>query len=169
MLHYDSVHYLTAKRRQHTTRLLPPALEAKLFSGGLAAVEHTLPVPSAGGGTRLISLVCVRGSEGDIRAYENYCPHQAGKLMLAPDGYLTCRLHGARFNTADGRCVSGPCEGERLSRLSISTESDEVHTTLSSLITLRDGGSGGRAPSKSWTPNASLQRLIDAFEEAGIR
>lgn len=53
--------------------------------------------------------------------YVNSCPHQGTPLDWTPDkfisedtGLILCATHGALFEIADGVCVSGPCEGDRL-------------------------------------------------------
>ncbi len=59
-----------------------------------------------------------------IYIYLNKCPH-VGSLIdhiqgqfFAPDGvHLRCGMHGAIFRIEDGVCVTGPCEGESLRRL----------------------------------------------------
>ena len=62
--------------------------------------------------------------EDALFAYENSCPHQGTPLETFPDKFLNedgtllvCSTHGARFRVEDGTCVSGPCEGKRLSRV----------------------------------------------------
>ena len=157
----------TQQRLQHsstTTRLLPPVLEQRLSTSSRpAAVETTLPVPDVHGTTYLIDIIVVCGKDGDLRAFENSCPHQAGRLMLAPDGVMTCRLHGARFNPSDGLCIAGPCTGQLLQPLPVIEDRQEVHTSLQALRDLQARGTGGRLPSKKWQPNATMQQLLDAF------
>ena len=144
-------------------RFLPRPLEEKLV-GTTAAVETSIPVPAASG-TRLINLiVCRDASTRRARVFENYCPHQAGRLFLAPDGLLQCRLHGARFNVDDGICISGPCSGSRLSMLEVEeAERGSISTTLEALESLCAAGSGGTAPKKGWRPSSIAQDVLDAF------
>lgn len=60
--------------------------------------------------------------DGDrFHGYLNSCPHAGTPLdwvpdrFMAPDGeHLACATHGALFRVADGRCVAGPCAGDRL-------------------------------------------------------
>ena len=54
-------------------------------------------------------------------AYVNACPHVGVSLDWAPDQFLTqdgtrivCATHGALFDVESGRCVDGPCVGDRL-------------------------------------------------------
>ena len=69
-------------------------------------------------------LVVRQGSE--CFAYLNVCPHRATSLDWAPDRFMSsdgvhlqCATHGALFQVRDGRCVSGPCEGQSLTRLAV--------------------------------------------------
>ncbi len=56
-----------------------------------------------------------------VFVYENVCPHIGTSLNLQPDKFLgtdgtlvICVTHGATFRVEDGVCVSGPCQGDRL-------------------------------------------------------
>ncbi|MDG2333607.1 MAG: Rieske (2Fe-2S) protein [Myxococcota bacterium] len=67
-----------------------------------------------------LRLIVVRRL-GDIRVYENRCPHRGTPLDWAPDRFLdetgeflVCSTHAALFRIEDGACVSGPCPGEFL-------------------------------------------------------
>ena len=158
-------HVQTMRRLSTLHRILPPALEGKLAELAPTAVEATLPVPTATG-TRLVNLIlCRQLPSSRVTAFENHCPHQAGKLILR-DGMLQCRLHGARFTVEDGTCVSGPCVGSRLSMLPVSEAAPgEVYLRLEDLAAMRAAGSGGAAPRKGWRPSARAQALLDAFVE----
>lgn len=59
--------------------------------------------------------------DGEVRGYVDRCPHMGVPLAHEPDRYLTstgdlimCGWHGALFRIEDGRCVGGPCIGDRL-------------------------------------------------------
>lgn len=60
-------------------------------------------------------------------AYRDLCPHYGTtRLAYQRDRYLdksglhiVCAAHGARFRIADGVCVSGPCEGQRLESIAV--------------------------------------------------
>lgn len=59
--------------------------------------------------------------DGQVHAWQNICPHLGINLEFNPDEfmdceghYLICSNHGALFQVEDGRCVSGPCQGESL-------------------------------------------------------
>jgi nitrite reductase/ring-hydroxylating ferredoxin subunit len=69
--------------------------------------------------TELYSLFVIR-TKGELRAYENSCPHAGTTLdwmvdrFFGRNGLLFCGTHGARFQPEDGLCVWGPCYGMRL-------------------------------------------------------
>jgi toluene monooxygenase system ferredoxin subunit len=48
--------------------------------------------------------------DGDVRAYQNRCPHRAWPLERGrlEDGVLTCANHGWRFDIATGHGVDPP-------------------------------------------------------------
>lgn len=73
-------------------------------------------------GPSLIAVV----SGGTLHCYLNACPHRGTELdwnrgaFLCPEGtHLQCSTHGARFDPATGLCLSGPCVGDRLERVSL--------------------------------------------------
>jgi nitrite reductase/ring-hydroxylating ferredoxin subunit len=37
-----------------------------------------------------------------------------------------CTTHGALFRVEDGHCLSGPCEGKRLTAIAIRVEGGEI-------------------------------------------
>ncbi|MGH7298319.1 MAG: Rieske (2Fe-2S) protein [Polyangiaceae bacterium] len=70
--------------------------------------------------------VLVGRVEGVWTAYRNVCRHRALPLDLgasspmSDDGrYLLCHQHGALYRVDDGKCVVGPCVGERLERVAV--------------------------------------------------
>lgn len=67
------------------------------------------------------SLILHRDDAGAVRAWRNVCPHAGRRLDWAPgqflrgkDGGLICAVHGASFELGEGRCMAGPCRGDRL-------------------------------------------------------
>lgn len=74
----------------------------------------------ADGNEKTFSIFVVRwGSQ--VFGYVNQCPHDSVNLdwernqFLDPSGLrLMCGKHGALFEIGTGRCVDGPCRGERL-------------------------------------------------------
>lgn len=70
--------------------------------------------------------VVIVSEGGRHHAYENRCPHRGTSLDWAPGRYLSedgrflqCATHGALFEKHSGRCVSGPCTGDRLRPLAL--------------------------------------------------
>ncbi len=64
--------------------------------------------------------------KGQPRAWLNVCPHQGRSLNWAPDqfltdsdGHLVCAAHGAVFECAQGRCISGPCLNASLTAVAV--------------------------------------------------
>ena len=70
---------------------------------------------------------------GDVRAYENACPHTGGMLDWVPDQFLSldrkhilCATHGALFRMDDGYCIHGPCIGRSLTPVAIRLQGGEI-------------------------------------------
>ena len=68
-----------------------------------------------------------------VHGYVNACPHIGSPLdwiphrFMSDDGkHLHCSTHGALFRPEDGHCVSGPCEGDRLTAVSVQVRDGEV-------------------------------------------
>ena len=79
-----------------------------------------------------VSLFVVRQGERAF-AYVNDCPHARSPLDWVPDQfldptrtYIQCSTHGAKFRISDGYCVSGPCMGDALTRISIAVRDGDV-------------------------------------------
>ena len=92
-------------------------------------------------GARAFSFLSPQGEKagfvirlaGEIRAYLNRCPHTGVTLDWANEQFfdieqrfIQCSLHGALFNPSDGRCVRGPCLGDRLESLRIELVDNKV-------------------------------------------
>ena len=115
-----------------------------------SAVEVTVPVPQASGMVAHLELMLVRGGDGTLRAFENYCPHAGGPLNMVPDRFfdrsgkhLMCTRHGALFSPEGGECVHGPCPGKRLHPLPVEADGDYgVTTSLAALQSVCDHGGG---------------------------
>ena len=90
-----------------------------LADGAAIAVDA---VAQAGG--EPLDLILLRYA-GEVHAFLNVCPHAGRRLDYAPGkfllqrGQLICAAHGATFDAADGRCVAGPCRGERLQAVAV--------------------------------------------------
>jgi nitrite reductase/ring-hydroxylating ferredoxin subunit len=72
---------------------------------------------------------------GEVRGYEDHCPHAGMPLALMPDRYLTregdlilCASHGALFRPTDGQCIGGPCAGKALTAWPVRLTGDDLVT-----------------------------------------
>ena len=79
------------------------------------------------------SLILHRDDAGAVRAWRNICPHAGRRLDWAPgqflrakDGSLVCAVHGASFELEAGRCIAGPCRGDRLRAVALQCVDGEV-------------------------------------------
>jgi nitrite reductase/ring-hydroxylating ferredoxin subunit len=96
-----------------------------------------IPDPGAisvlvGQGPRALDVIIARRG-ANVIAFHNTCPHQGTPLETFPGrfldeeaSHLVCSTHGARFRFDDGVCVWGPCEGDRLTSISIDVENGAV-------------------------------------------
>ena len=89
-----------------------------LADGALVAVDALVDGSSE-------SLIVNRDGE-HVRAWLNICPHAGRRLDWSPgqflksrDGLLVCAVHGASFELAGGRCLGGPCLGDRLRAVAV--------------------------------------------------
>ncbi|MBN2872782.1 MAG: Rieske 2Fe-2S domain-containing protein [Halothiobacillaceae bacterium] len=90
--------------------------------------------------------------EGDrVCAWRNVCPHNGSPLargrhdfLQAHEGRtrLRCNVHGAYFRLADGVCIAGPCEGQRLEPVKLQRIDDHVY--------LADGPTGADEPPRGY-------------------
>jgi nitrite reductase/ring-hydroxylating ferredoxin subunit len=70
--------------------------------------------------------------DGVVRAFHNLCPHAGRRLDWAPgqflveEGRIVCAAHGAMFDRADGRCVSGPARGSGLMPVEVAIDGEDV-------------------------------------------
>lgn len=83
-------------------------------------------------GERVISLIIYAG-EGDPSVFLNSCPHTGVRLDWRPNDfmdpancYLQCAMHGALFETYNGLCIVGPCEGRSL----VKVDSEIIGTSV---------------------------------------
>lgn len=79
------------------------------------------------------SLILHRDGSDAVRAWRNICPHAGRRLDWAPgqflrakDGSLVCAVHGASFELEAGRCIAGPCRGDRLRAVAVHCVDGEV-------------------------------------------
>lgn len=68
--------------------------------------------------------------------YENVCPHQGSRLDVNPGQFLdeegnfiTCGKHRAQFDPDTGHCFIGPCQGQRLTPISLVVDEGDVCVT----------------------------------------
>ncbi len=80
----------------------------------------------------LRSVFIVR-QEHAVKGYLNHCPHVGAELNWQPDEfldadrrYILCAVHGALFEIDDGRCIAGPCRGERLTPVAVEVRQGQV-------------------------------------------
>jgi nitrite reductase/ring-hydroxylating ferredoxin subunit len=86
-------------------------------------------------------------ARGAVTAWANACLHQPLPLDVTHDAewvtpgvraapmddgrvHLLCHSHGALYRTADGYCISGPCEDQRLVRLAVAVEGTQIAVIL---------------------------------------
>ena len=86
--------------------------------------------PAAGS---FIGLFAVRWG-GEVHVYVNSCPHLGVALDWAADQFLNaageriiCATHGAEFRIEDGEALSGPCFGDRLTKIECHIEGGAVY------------------------------------------
>ncbi len=67
-----------------------------------------------------------------LYGYKNSCPHLGIELEWLEDQFLDsegsliqCSTHGALFLIEDGQCVSGPCQGQALTPISLEIDSSQ--------------------------------------------
>ena len=67
--------------------------------------------------------------DGTVHAYVNRCPHGGTPLDLWENEFLSedarlivCATHGAIFEPGSGRCTAGPCAGDALTTLPVTSE-----------------------------------------------
>ena len=76
--------------------------------------------------------------QGDaVHVYVNACPHIGTPLDWTPDRFLSadgrrivCATHGAEFGIADGVCIRGPCQGDRLEPVEVEIRDGVVTVPL---------------------------------------
>lgn len=68
-----------------------------------------------------------------VFVYKNECPHLGVNLEFQPDEFLDsegqliqCSTHGALFSIDEGHCLSGPCQGDYLTKVDFNIEEDTI-------------------------------------------
>jgi nitrite reductase/ring-hydroxylating ferredoxin subunit len=98
----------------------------------------------ADGAERTFSIFVVRWGTR-VFGYINQCPHGAVNLdwernqFLDPSGLrLMCGKHGALFEIGTGRCVDGPCRGEKLTPVDVSVIEGDICISGVELVEAED-------------------------------
>ena len=111
-----------------TLRAMTPS-EPWRFAAADLAPGHTVKFRLQCGGRRVNGFVV--NDRGTYHAYLNRCPHVGTPLDLWENEFLSedartiiCATHGAVFEPDSGRCISGPCAGDALTRLPIRRDGD---------------------------------------------
>ena len=72
--------------------------------------------------------------QGELRLYENSCPHtgdtldpMGGSSLEAEGSLITCQRHGAQFLSETGECIAGPCRGEWLTPVPFTAVGGEIY------------------------------------------
>ncbi|MFL0800772.1 MAG: Rieske 2Fe-2S domain-containing protein [Agarilytica sp.] len=79
-----------------------------------------------------VNILIVR-QNGKLFGYINSCPHIGVPLNWLPDQVLDddgeliqCATHGALFLIESGECISGPCNGQHLSPITLKESEGQV-------------------------------------------
>lgn len=101
---------------------------AKVFLGKIADVPPGRSKTFVSQGKKIL----VANVAGDIKAYENFCPHMGGALRY--DGKrLVCGWHGAQFDPATGEGKANIVEGSKLTTLVVTVEGDALYLETDSI------------------------------------
>ncbi|MDE2400900.1 MAG: Rieske 2Fe-2S domain-containing protein [Burkholderiales bacterium] len=72
--------------------------------------------------------------DGEVVAYLNLCAHvpsemdwQPGKFWDQDRRFIICSVHGALYDPPNGHCVSGPCVGKHLIKLTVQERDQQVY------------------------------------------
>ncbi len=72
--------------------------------------------------------------EGRVVAYLNRCAHVPTEMDWRPGEFLDderrfiiCSMHGAVYEPTTGRCIAGPCAGQRLMRIDVVERAGQVY------------------------------------------
>ena len=99
----------------------------------LCAFED-IPEGGAKGFQRAQQKIVLLKKRGKIYAYRNACPHLGIPLEWVDDQFLDssqsmiqCANHGALFVIETGKCVSGPCSGQKLQAINCQIIEGDVY------------------------------------------
>jgi len=72
--------------------------------------------------------------EGRVVAYLNRCAHvptemdwRPGEFLDEERRFIVCSMHGAVYEPANGRCIAGPCAGQRLMAIDVAERDGRVY------------------------------------------
>ena len=73
---------------------------------------------------------------GRVVAYMNRCAHVPTEMDWRPGEfldderlYIVCSMHGAVYEPSNGRCIAGPCTGQRLMAVPVLERGGQVYWT----------------------------------------
>lgn len=79
-------------------------------------------------------------TENGLFGYHNRCPHARLELNWVPDRflditrtYIACSAHGALFEIDGGKCIAGPCTGQRLTSLPVDSANGVIYIDISAI------------------------------------
>lgn len=74
--------------------------------------------------------------QGEVYLYRNACPHLGIALEWVEDQFLDssrsmiqCANHGALFVIESGKCVAGPCAGQKLKAVVYELRDNDIYIT----------------------------------------
>jgi nitrite reductase/ring-hydroxylating ferredoxin subunit len=125
----DGGHPLARQGRDLKEEKMTPVFLCRIDSLGDPGTQNVV----LGEGEDELDIVVVQ-IHGARHAYINSCPHQFIPLETFPNHFLSedrrhlvCSGHGARFELANGLCVSGPCLGKGLDRLTVTERDGDLY------------------------------------------
>jgi nitrite reductase/ring-hydroxylating ferredoxin subunit len=72
--------------------------------------------------------------EGRVVAYLNRCAHvptemdwRPGEFLDEERRFIVCSMHGAVYEPTNGRCIAGPCAGQRLMAIDVAERDGRVY------------------------------------------
>jgi nitrite reductase/ring-hydroxylating ferredoxin subunit len=110
---------------------------ARPVPGTVICKLDDLPVHGAKGFVWRLTTAIFQGfivrDDDVLHGYVDRCPHAGWPMSVLPDRYLTkdgsfvlCSSHGALFEKDTGKCIAGPCIGDRLEAWPVEVHGDEV-------------------------------------------
>ena len=103
-------------------------------------------------------------ADAEVNGWFNYCQHwrdvslDTGDGAMVRDGEIVCSRHGATFESDDGECTFGPCEGAVLDEL----PSARLLAACSSTPTTTRSFTSARARANRTTISTSRRSLESA-------